>query len=175
MTLSLLTTITLLNLNFKHVFLFTAVIQSLSHTRLLVTHKLQHPSLPCPSQSPGVCSNSYSLSRWCHPTISSSALRSPSSLNLSQHQGLFQWVSCLHQCSQSIAASASVLPSILWFCGCSHHFLYNFLSFQFTPSKSQYTTIVWSQRDFFIYLSPLNLHFSYQTYNSLLVIIKSLT
>ena len=30
---------------------------------------LKHPRLPCPSLSPGVCSNSYPLSRWCHPTI----------------------------------------------------------------------------------------------------------
>ena len=28
--------------------------------------------LPCPSLSPGICSNSYPLSRWCYPTISSS-------------------------------------------------------------------------------------------------------
>ena len=30
------------------------------------------PGFPCPSPSPGVCSNSCSLSQWCHPTISSS-------------------------------------------------------------------------------------------------------
>ena len=36
-------------------------------------HGLQHPRLPCPSLSPGVCSNACLLSRWCHPTISSSA------------------------------------------------------------------------------------------------------
>ena len=35
-------------------------------------HRLQHDRLPCPSLSPGVCSNSCPLSRWCHPTISSS-------------------------------------------------------------------------------------------------------
>ena len=35
-------------------------------------HGLQHARLPCPSPSPGVYSNSYSLSWWCHPTISSS-------------------------------------------------------------------------------------------------------
>ena len=35
-------------------------------------HGLQHSRLPCPSPSPGVCSNSSSLSWWCHPTISSS-------------------------------------------------------------------------------------------------------
>ena len=34
-------------------------------------HGLQHASLPCPSLSLGVCSNSCPLSRWCHPTISS--------------------------------------------------------------------------------------------------------
>ena len=28
--------------------------------------------LPCPSLTPGVCSNSCLLSQWCHPTISSS-------------------------------------------------------------------------------------------------------
>ena len=31
-----------------------------------------HTRLPCPSPSPGACSNSCSLSQWCHPTISSS-------------------------------------------------------------------------------------------------------
>ena len=34
-------------------------------------HGLQHSSLLCSSPSPGVCSNSCSLSWWCHPTISS--------------------------------------------------------------------------------------------------------
>ena len=33
---------------------------------------LQHARLPCSSPSPGVCSYSYPLSRWCHPTILSS-------------------------------------------------------------------------------------------------------
>ena len=35
-------------------------------------HRLQHARLPCPSRSPGACSNSCPLSRWCHPNISSS-------------------------------------------------------------------------------------------------------
>ena len=30
-------------------------------------HGLQHPRLPCPSPTPGVCSNSCPLNRWCHP------------------------------------------------------------------------------------------------------------
>ena len=36
-------------------------------------HGLQHARLPCPLLAPGVCSNSCPLSRWCYPTISSSA------------------------------------------------------------------------------------------------------
>ena len=38
----------------------------------LPPHRLQHTSLPCPSPSPGACSNSCPLSQWCHPTSSSS-------------------------------------------------------------------------------------------------------
>ena len=36
------------------------------------SYGLQHSRLPCPSLSPGVCSDSCPLSRRCHPTISSS-------------------------------------------------------------------------------------------------------
>ena len=54
-------------------------------------------SVPCPSPSPRACSNSWPLSQWCHPTISSSVVPFFSCLNLSQHQGLFQWVSFLHE------------------------------------------------------------------------------
>ena len=53
-------------------------------------HGPQHARLPCPSLSPRVCSNSCPLSQWRHPTISSPF---PPTFNLSQHQGLFQWVS----------------------------------------------------------------------------------
>ena len=35
---------------------------------------LQHSRLPCPSPSPGVCSNSHPLNRWCYPTSSSSVV-----------------------------------------------------------------------------------------------------
>ena len=60
-------------------------------------HRLQHTRLPCPSLSPRVCSNSGLLSRWCHPTISSSV--SPFSFcpHSFQHQGPFHWVSSSHQ------------------------------------------------------------------------------
>ena len=55
-------------------------------------HGLQHVRLPCPSPSPRVYSNSCPSSWWCHPIISSSVVPSSSHFNLSQHQGLFQWV-----------------------------------------------------------------------------------
>ena len=37
-------------------------------------HGLQHARLPCLSPTPGAYSNSCPLSRWCHPTISSSVI-----------------------------------------------------------------------------------------------------
>ena len=37
-------------------------------------HESQHTRPPCPSPSPRVHSNSCPLSRWCHPTISSSVV-----------------------------------------------------------------------------------------------------
>ena len=54
----------------------------------LQPHGLQHTRLLCPSLSPGVCSNSYSFSWRCHPTISSLAALFCS--QSSQHQGLSQ-------------------------------------------------------------------------------------
>ena len=73
-------------------------VQSLSRVRLFATPGLQHARPPCPSPTPRVYSNSCPLSRWCHPNISSSVLSpSPPAFNLSQHQGLFRWVSSSHQ------------------------------------------------------------------------------
>ena len=40
----------------------------------LRAHGLQHARPPCSSPTPRVYSNSCPLSRWCHPTISSSAV-----------------------------------------------------------------------------------------------------
>ena len=77
----------------------------------LQLHQLQHPRLPCPSLSPGVCSTSCPLS---HDAIQPSHLLSPLSphaLNLSQHQGLFQWVSSLHKVPKYWSISFSISPS----------------------------------------------------------------
>ena len=59
-------------------------------------HGPQQARLPCPLPTAGVYSNSCPLSQWCHPNISSFASPSPT-FNLSQHQGLFQWVCSSHQ------------------------------------------------------------------------------
>ena len=61
----------------------------------LWSHELQHARPPCPSPTLGVYSNSSPLSRWCLLNLLSSP--SPPALNLSQHQGLFKWVSSSHQ------------------------------------------------------------------------------
>ena len=79
---------------------------------------LQHTRPPCLLPTPGVNSNSCSLSRWCHPTISSSVVPFTPHFNLSQHQGLFKWVSSSHQVAKlSVSAFASVFPMNIqdWF------------------------------------------------------------
>ena len=62
----------------------------------LQSHGLQHSRLPCPSPSLGVAQAHV---HWVSDAIQPSHSLSPSSsaLNLSQHQGLFQWVSSSHQ------------------------------------------------------------------------------
>ena len=64
-------------------------------------HGLQLARLPCPSPTPRTYSNSCPLIQWCHPTISSSVIPLLLAFNLSQHQGLFQWVSSSHQVAKA--------------------------------------------------------------------------
>ena len=75
-------------------------------------HGMQHSRLPCPSPSPRVCSNSRSLSRWCHPTISSSVVPFSSCLQSFLASGPFPMSWLFSSGGQSIAPSAfaSVLP-----------------------------------------------------------------
>ena len=75
---------------------------------------LQHTRLPCPSLSPGVCSNSYPLSWWCHLTTSFSVIPfspCPQSFPVS---GSFPVSQLFTSDGQIIgaSASASVLPMI---------------------------------------------------------------
>ena len=60
-------------------------------------HESQHSRPPCLSPTAGVYPNSCPSSRWCHPTISSSVTPSLPAFDLSQHHGIFQWISSSHQ------------------------------------------------------------------------------
>ena len=74
-------------------------------------HGLQHTRPPCPSPTPGAYSTHVhrvdDAIQPSHPLLSTS----PPAFNLSQHQGLLQWVSSSHHMGQSIRVSASVLPA----------------------------------------------------------------
>ena len=75
-------------------------------------HGLQHARPPCPSPTPRVYSNLCPSSRWCHPTISSSAIHFSSCLQSFPASGSFPMSQFFTSGSQSIgvSASASVLP-----------------------------------------------------------------
>ena len=77
----------------------------------LQPHGLQHARPPCPSPTPGACSISRPLSRWCHSTISSSVVPFSSRLQSFPASGSFR-MSQFFTGGQSIraSASASVLP-----------------------------------------------------------------
>ena len=56
----------------------------------LWTHGHSQARFPCPSPTPGACSNSCPLSQWCHPTISSSVVPFSSHLQSFPESGSFQ-------------------------------------------------------------------------------------
>jgi len=78
----------------------------------LQPHELQQARPPCPSPTPGACSNSCPLSRWCHPTISSSIVPFSSCLQSFPASGSSQMSHFLASGGQSSGAlaSASALP-----------------------------------------------------------------
>ena len=73
---------------------------------------LQHTRLPCPSLSPRVCSNSCSLSWWCHQTISSSVFPFSSYPQSFPASGSCPMSQLFASGSQSVGASASVNQSV---------------------------------------------------------------
>ena len=75
-------------------------------------HGLQHSRPLYPSPTPRVHSNSYPLSQWCHPTISSSVIPFSSQLQSFPASGSFQMSQLFASGGQSIgvSASTSVLP-----------------------------------------------------------------
>ena len=85
----------------------------------LQPHGLKHTKLPCPSPTPGACWNPCPLSRWCHPTISSSVPTFPSCPKFFPASWSFPMSQLFPSDVQSIgvSASASVLPMNIqdWF------------------------------------------------------------
>ena len=75
-------------------------------------HGLQHTRPPCPSPTPRDYPNSCPLSRWCHPTISSSVIPFSSCLQSLPASVSFQMSQLFASGGQSIgvSASTSVLP-----------------------------------------------------------------
>ena len=74
-----------------------------SHTVMshyLRSHGLQHTRLPCPSPTLRACTNSVhrvsDVIQLSHPL----SFTSPPAFNLSQHQGLFEWVSSSYQVAE---------------------------------------------------------------------------
>ena len=97
----------------------TLVYNSVQFSCLVMADSLQpresqHTRPPCPSQTPGVYSNSCPLSRWCHPAISSSVIPFSS-------------------CPQSLPASGS-FPRVNY----SHH-MAKVLEFQLQHQSFQWT------------------------------------
>ena len=82
-------------------------------------HGLQHTRLPCPSQTPRVCSKSWASSQWSHPTLSSSVIPFSSCLQSSPASGSFPMSQFFASNGQSIGVSAlaSDLPMNIqdWF------------------------------------------------------------
>ena len=86
-------------------------------SKALQLHGRKHARLPCPSPTPGACSNSCPLSRWCHPTISSSVVPFSSCLQSFPASGSFPMSLFFTSSGQSVGASTSVLPMNIqdWF------------------------------------------------------------
>ena len=91
---------------------FTLLFSHLVMSDSLWPQGLQHTRLPCPSPTPGACSNLCPLTQWCHPTISSSVIPFSSLLQSFPASGPFPMSQFFPTGGQSIgtSASASLLP-----------------------------------------------------------------
>ena len=75
-------------------------------------HGLQHTRPSCPSPTPGIYSNSWPLSQWCYPTISSSVVTFSSRLQSFPASEVFPnesvlWIRRPKYCSFNFSISAS--------------------------------------------------------------------
>ena len=104
------------------VYSYHASVSQVSHLVMsgcLQLYGLQHARPPCSSPTPRACPHSCPLSRWCHPTISSSVVPFSSCLQSFLALGSFPVSQFFTSGGRSIetSASASVLPMNIqgWF------------------------------------------------------------
>ena len=100
-------------LPYMNTFHFSSVQFSLSvMSNSLQPHESQHARPRCPSPTPRVYPNPCPLSRWCHPTVSSSVIPLSSCPQSFPASGSLPMSQLFTSGSQSIgiSASASVLP-----------------------------------------------------------------
>ena len=129
----MITTISLLVVLFCH--------SVVSHC--LQPHELQHARLPCPSPSPGACSNSCPFSGWCLPTVSSSGIPFFSYLWSFPASGCFQMSQLFTLGGKSIGASASASVPSMHIQDCNY---------DITKTLVAYGFLSLNLKDFFIYL-----------------------
>ena len=90
----------------KYLFILLLLFSSSFVSDSSQSHGLQLSRLPCPSATPGACSNSCPLSQW---------FPSPPAFNLSQHQGLFWWIGSWHHWTKYWSFSFSIsAPKEYW-------------------------------------------------------------
>ena len=107
-----------------HMYTHLYIYQSVQFSRSVVSdslgpYGLQHARPPCPSPTPGACSNSCPSSQWCHSTISFSVFPFSSCLKSFPGSKSFPVTQFSTSGGQSIgvSASTSVLPMNIqdWF------------------------------------------------------------
>ena len=102
----------IIGMNYEHCPQIHAKPCALASRPLIWLQAVLHARLPCPSPTPGACSNSYPSSWWCHPNISPSVVPFSSCLQSFPALRSFPMSQFFTSGGQSIgtSASASVLP-----------------------------------------------------------------
>ena len=137
----------------------TVVVQSLSYVQHFATHGVQHARLPCPSLSPGVCSNSCSLSQWYYSNISSSVSPFSSCPQSFPASGSFPMNRLFTSVGLNIVASASVSVLPMNIQGWRPLGLTDLISFlskglsRLQQNHSSKASILWSSAFFMVQLS----------------------
>ena len=109
---SIIVSITIINIVFNaYSVQFSCSVVSKS----LWPHEPQHARPPCPSLTPGVHPNPCLLSRWCHPTISSSVIPFSSCPQSFPASGSFQMSQCFASGGHQVVLESQLQhPSFQW-------------------------------------------------------------